>query len=71
MRLIKILDIINQIERSSFLKIIDNFSTNLRSLNKEIDTILAEGEDQIKNVDNENIVKLFVTIQHTAGSAGF
>lgn len=59
MRLIKILDIVNQIERSSFLKIIDNLSSDLRSKNSSIDSILSEGEDQIKNIDNVNIIKLF------------
>ncbi len=59
MKLIKILDIVNQIEKSSFLKIIDNLSSELRISNKEIDKILSECEGQIKNIDNDNILKLF------------
>ena len=59
MRLIRILDIVNQIERSSFLKIIDNLSLDLKTTHKEIDKILSESEGQIKNVDNSNIVKLY------------
>ncbi len=59
MKLIKILDIVNQIEKSSFLKIIDTLSSKLRISNKEIDKILSECEGQIKNIDNDNIVKLF------------
>ena len=59
MKLIKILDIVNQIEKSSFLKIIDNLSSELRTSDKEIDKILSECEGQIKNIDNVNIVKLF------------
>lgn len=59
MRLIKILDNVNQIEKSSFLKIMDNISSELRNDNNEIDAILSKGEDQIRNIDNANIVKLF------------
>ena len=59
MKLIKVLDIVNQIEKSSFLKIIDNISSDLRTSNKEIDKILSECEGEIKNIDNVNIVKLF------------
>ncbi len=59
MRLIKILDTVTAIEKSSFLKIIDNLSSELRSSNSEIDKILSEGEDQIRNIDNTNIFKLF------------
>jgi len=63
MRLIKILDIVNQIERSSFLKIIDNISSELRGINSEIDSILSKGDDQIRNIDNANIVKLLHIIK--------
>lgn len=59
MKLIRIIDMISQIEKSSFLKIIDNLSADLRTTNKEIEKILSESEGQIKNVDNDNIVKLF------------
>jgi len=59
MRLIKILDLVTQIEKSSFLKIIDNLASGFRSSNSEIDKILSEGEDQIRNIDNANIFKLF------------
>jgi len=62
MKLFKILDIVNQIEKSSFLKILDNISNDLRGKNKEIDEILSDSEGQIKNIDDANIVKL---VQHT------
>ena len=59
MRLIKVLDIVNQIEKSSFLKILDGFCLELRKTKSQIDKILSEGEGQLKKVDNNNIVNLY------------
>ena len=59
MRLVKILDLVNQIEKSSFLKILDGFCLELKKTTPQIDKILSEGEGQLKNVDNQNIVNLF------------
>lgn len=59
MRLLKIIDKVNQIEKTSFLNILDEFSNELRKTNPEIDKILSEGEGQLKNVDDNNIVNLF------------
>lgn len=59
MRLIKVLDLVNQIEKSSFLKILDGFSVELKNTTPQIDEILSECEGQLKNVDNQNIVNLF------------
>lgn len=59
MRLIKVLDIVNQIEKSSFLKILDGFCLDLRKEKPKIDKILAEGAGEIKKVDDTNIVDLF------------
>ncbi len=59
MRLVKILDFVNQIEKSSFLKILDGFCLELKKTTPQIDKILSEGEGQLKNVDNQNIVNLF------------
>jgi hypothetical protein len=59
MRLIKILDIVNLIEKSSFLKILDGFCIELKKTTPQIDEILSEGEGQLKNIDNQNIVNLF------------
>ncbi len=39
MRLMKILDIANQIEKSSFLKLIDTISSDLRKSNTSIDIL--------------------------------
>ena len=59
MRLVKILDLVNQIEKSSFLKILDGFCLELKKTTPQIDEILSEGEGQLKNVDNQNIANLF------------
>jgi len=63
MKLIKILDITNQIEKISFFKVIDSLSSELRKVNKDIDKIWIENDEQIKNVDNENIKKLFTYVK--------
>lgn len=59
MRLIKVLDIINQIEKSSFLKLLDGFCAGSRKTTPKINKILSEYDGQIKNIDDENIVKIF------------
>jgi hypothetical protein len=59
MRLNDVLNIVNQIEKSAFLKILDGFCSDLRKSKPKIDQILTEGEGQLKNVDNENIVNLY------------
>jgi Restriction endonuclease len=59
MKLIKVLDIVNQIEKSSFLKILDSLSNEVREKHPKVDSILASNDDQIKNIDNENITQLF------------
>jgi len=64
MRLIDVLDIVNQIEKSAFLKILDGFCSDLRKSKPKIDQILAEGEGQLKNVDDENIVNLYYLLIH-------
>lgn len=59
MRLIDVLDTVNQIEKSAFLKILDSFCCDLRKTKPKIDKILSKGDGQLKNVDDENIVQLF------------
>ena len=59
MKLIKVLNIVNQIEKSSFLKIIDGLCMELRDSIPQVDKILSESDGQLKNVDNANIVRLF------------
>ncbi len=68
MRLIKVLDLVNQIEKSSFLKILDGFSAELRKSTPKIDEILSECEGQLKNVDNQNIVNLFTLLKDKYGA---
>ncbi len=63
MRLMKILDIANQFEKSSFLKLIDTTSSDLRKSNTSIDKILTESEGGIKRIDNATVVKLFNLIR--------
>jgi hypothetical protein len=45
MRFIKVLDTVNQIEKSSFYKILDTITNNLRESNKEINKTLLQGDD--------------------------
>lgn len=59
MRLIGILDQVNQIEKISFLKILDNICTDIREEKPQIDKILSEGDDKLKNIDNISLVNLF------------
>ncbi len=65
MRLLKVLEITNQIEKSSFLKILDNITSELKSNDKEINKIFSDCSDQIKNVDNANIIKLFGLVKES------
>jgi len=64
MKLNKVLDSVNQIEKSSFLKILDGLCVEFKKTIPEIDKILSEGEGQLKNVDNNNIVKLFELLKY-------
>lgn len=59
MRLLKVLDRVNQIEKTSFLRILDGFSSELRKTTPQIDKILSEGEGQLKNVENNSLVSLY------------
>lgn len=59
MRLEKVLDLINQMEKISFLKILDTLCTELPKSTTKIKKILDEGDNNLKNVDNNNIANLF------------
>jgi hypothetical protein len=63
MKLEKILDSINSLEKNSFLKIIDNIISNNPKNLKEIEKILSENDKNLKNVDNINIAKVFELIK--------
>ena len=59
MDLLKVLGRVNQIEKISFLKILDSFCLESRKITPQVDLILSQGDNQLKNVDDANIVKLF------------
>jgi hypothetical protein len=53
MKLLKVLGKINQIEKISFLKILDGLCVECRKMSPKVNDILLQGENQLKNVDNE------------------
>lgn len=59
MNLIKVLSKINQIEKISFLKILDKYSDENRTNNPKIDKILSDSDGILKKADDSNIVQLF------------
>jgi hypothetical protein len=59
MKLEKILDIVNSLEKNSFLKIIDNIKSSNPQNSKEIDRILSDSSNDLKSADSINIVKIF------------
>ncbi|HIA04323.1 MAG TPA: hypothetical protein EYN66_20925, partial [Myxococcales bacterium] len=65
MRLLKVLEITNSMEKNVFLRILEGFSANeVDSLAaREIEGIISQGDGRLKNVDHENIVMLFKLIR--------
>ncbi|AHW59302.1 hypothetical protein SAMN05444285_12553 [Draconibacterium orientale] len=63
MKLEKILDSVNSLEKNSFLKIIDNIKSSNPKNSKEIDKILSDSSDNLKSVDSINIAKVFDLIK--------
>ena len=63
MKLEKILDNINSLEKNSFLKIIDNIKASNPKNSKQIDKILSETSNDLKSVDSINISKVFDLIK--------
>ena len=59
MNLIKVLSRVNQIEKISFLKILDKYSEENREKNPKIDKILADSDNVLKKAEDSNIVILF------------
>ena len=59
MKLERILDSINSLEKNSFLKIVDNIIANTPKKIKEIDKILSGNNNELKSCDNTNISKVF------------
>lgn len=63
MKLEKILDNVNSLEKNSFLKIIDNIKSGNPKNSKEIDKILSDSSNNLKSVDSINIAKVFDLIK--------
>ncbi len=59
MRLEKILDQVNSLEKNSFLKIIDNIKSSNPKNSKQIDKVLSDSSNDLKSVDSLNISKVF------------
>ena len=59
MKLLKVLSRVNQIEKISFLKILDSFCAESRKITPQVDQILTQSANQLKNVDDAIIVKLY------------
>jgi hypothetical protein len=64
MKLEKILDNVNSLEKNSFLKIIDNIKSSTPKNSKEIDKILSESSNDLKSVDSINITKVFNLVRN-------
>lgn len=63
MKLEKILDNLNSLEKNSFLKIIDNIISDKPANSKEIDKILNDASGDLKAMDSLNISKVFNLIK--------
>lgn len=59
MKLEKVLDRLNSFEKNSFLKILENIRLSSPSNSKAVDKILSQHENEIRNIDNINISKVF------------
>lgn len=64
MKLEKILENVNSLEKNSFLKIIDNIKSSSPKNSKEIDKILSNVSYDLKNADSINIAKVFSLIEN-------
>ena len=64
MKLEKILENLNSLEKNSFLKIIDNIKSSNPKNNKEIDKILSDISTDLKSADSSNIAKVFNLIEN-------
>lgn len=63
MKLEKILDNVNSLEKNSFIKIVDTIKSTNPKNSKEIDKILTDSSTELKNADSINIVKVFELIK--------
>ena len=63
MKLERILDNLNSLEKGAFIKIIDTIVNSKPKNFKEIEKILSNSDGIIKNVDNSNIAQIFHLIE--------
>jgi hypothetical protein len=63
MKLEKILDRLNSIDKNYFIKVIDNIIQQNPKNIKEIDKILSSADKGLKSVDNQNVAKVFSLIE--------
>ena len=63
MKLERILDNVNSLEKNAFLKVVDNIISGSPKNADKIDKILSENEKDLKSVDNINIVQVFNLVQ--------
>ncbi len=63
MKLEKILDNLNSLEKNAFIKIIDNIIANNPKNFKQIDKILSASDKGLKSVDSQNIATIFNLIE--------
>lgn len=66
MKLEQILDHLGSLEKNSFIKIIDNIISDTKNPpkhKKKIDLIFSDSEKALKNVDSQNISKIFGLIE--------
>ncbi len=63
MKLEKILENVNSLEKNSFLKIIDNIKSSNPKNSKEIEKILSDKSYDLKAADSINIAKVFSLIE--------
>lgn len=59
MKLEKILDRLNSIDKNNFIKVIDNIISQNPKNVKEIDKILSSADRGLKSIDNQNVSKVF------------
>ncbi len=63
MKLEKILDSLGSLEKNSFIKIIDNIISNKPKNEKAIEKILSDSDKGLKNIDSQNIAKIFNLVE--------
>ncbi|MBU1653086.1 hypothetical protein KKA00_12755, partial [bacterium] len=64
MQLMKILEIVNQWERNSFLKILEQLAKENRKSHPNAEKIIALADGQIKNAEDREIGKLFTYLRN-------